>query len=114
VRRTGVAVSAEDTRAEEAVARQGMSRAALAYLDDLEAAPQVALARLRQALRSRLDDAGGAVDAPIEPVLRQLRRDLIGVETAELSRQYREGSIGAGTWRQLQRRLDLEDGSLDG
>jgi CPA1 family monovalent cation:H+ antiporter len=44
--------------------------------------------------------------------LRQLRRDLIAVEAAELTRLYREGTIGAGVRRQLQRRLDLEETSL--
>jgi hypothetical protein len=45
-------------------------------------------------------------------MLRQLRSDLIAIEAAELTRLYEDGVIGAGTRRQLQRRLDLEEASL--
>ncbi len=48
-----------------------------------------------------------------EPMLRRLRRDLIAVETDALTRLYEDGTIGAATRRDLQRRLDLEDTSLD-
>jgi hypothetical protein len=43
------------------------------------------------------------------PMLRQLRRDLISIEAAELTRMYGEGAIDAATRRHLQRQLDLED-----
>ena len=71
-------------------------------------APSVAVAQLRQMLTARpadTDDAG--------PVLRQLRRDVIAIEAAELTRLYEDGVISADTRRQLQRRLDLEETSLD-
>jgi hypothetical protein len=35
------------------------------------------------------------------------------VETAAVTRLYEDGTIGAATRRDLQRRLDLEDTSLD-
>jgi monovalent cation/hydrogen antiporter len=115
VRRSGIAVPAEDTRTEESTALLAMSRRALAHLDDvesLEAAPPVVVAQLRQVLQSRNDEADGTADDATGPALRQLRRDLIAVEAAELTRLYQEGTIGAGTRRQLQRRLDLEEASL--
>ncbi len=49
----------------------------------------------------------------MEPLLRQLRRDLIAVESAELARLYDDGTISAATRRHLQRRLDLESASLE-
>ena len=111
VRRSGVAVPPGQARSEEAAARAAMSRAALAYLDEvdrLDAAPSVAVAQLRQMLTARPADTDGA-----GPVLRQLRRDVIAIEAAELTRLYEDGVISADTRRQLQRRLDLEETSLD-
>jgi CPA1 family monovalent cation:H+ antiporter len=112
VRRSGVAMPSGQTETEEAGAREAMSRAAFAYLDEVEgldAAPEVVVAQLRQILRSRFDGDDGAVS---EPLLRRLRRDVIAIETAELTRLYEDGAISADTRRQLQRRLDLEETSL--
>jgi NhaP-type Na+/H+ or K+/H+ antiporter len=116
VRRAGVALPSDHARTEEAAALLAMSRAALDHLDQLEhleAAPEVLVAQLRQILQSRLERADGASDDAIEPVRRQLRRDLIAIEAAELTRLYEDGLIGVNTHRHLQRRLDLEDASLD-
>ncbi len=112
VRRSGVASPPGQARTEEASARAAMSRAALAYLDEvdsLDRAPDRAVAQLRQILTARMDgrDGDGA-----NPELRKLRRDVIAVESAELTRLYEEGTIGGDTRRRLQRRLDLEDTSL--
>jgi CPA1 family monovalent cation:H+ antiporter len=96
VSRSGVTVPAGHARAEEDTARAAMTRAALAYLDGLADAEAT---RLREVLESRPDKG--------------LRRDVIAVEEAELSRLYEDGAIGADTHRRLQRRLDLEDVSLD-
>jgi monovalent cation/hydrogen antiporter len=115
VRRAGVAVPVEHSRNEAAQARLAMSRAALSYLDQVEsvdAAPGVVIAQLRQALLTRVDGGDGADGGSGEPVLRQLRRDLIAIEAAELTRLYEEGVISATTHRLLQRRLDLEETSL--
>jgi monovalent cation/hydrogen antiporter len=116
VRRVGIAVPPEHAQNEEAAARLAMSRAALAYLDQIdsvEAAPEVVIAQLRQILLARLDQAEETGDITTGPALRNLRRDLISVEAAELTRLYEDGVIGIGTRRQLQRRLDLEQASLD-
>jgi CPA1 family monovalent cation:H+ antiporter len=115
VRRAGIAVPAEYTENETATAREAMSRAALAYLDELEdqeAAPTAAIAQLRQIQQSRLDALASRSTTTAQPALRQLRRDLIGVEASVLTRLYEDGAIGAETRRQLQRRLDLEETSL--
>jgi CPA1 family monovalent cation:H+ antiporter len=108
-------VPPEHARNEELVALLAMSKAALDHLDRIEtveAAPEVVVAQLRRTLRARLDDADGG-EPTVEPVMRQLRRDLIAVESTELARLYDEGTIGAVTRRHLQRRLDLEAASLD-
>jgi Na+/H+ antiporter len=115
VRRSGVALPPDHAQTEEATARLAMARAALAYLDQvegLEAAPEIVVAQLRHVVQSRLNYANGTGDDLEVPVLRQLRRDLIRVEAAELRRLYEDGVIGAATRRQLQRRLDLEEASL--
>ncbi|GIH15553.1 Na+/H+ antiporter [Rugosimonospora africana] len=115
VRRSGVALPEDHARNETATARTAMSRAALTYLDeveDQEAAPQVMIAQLRQIQRSRLDSLEGRSDDSLRPAMRQLRRDLIAVESAVLTRLYEEGTVGAETRRRLQRRLDLEETSL--
>jgi CPA1 family monovalent cation:H+ antiporter len=114
VRRSGVALPAEHARNEMATARTAMSRAALAYLDEVEeqqAAPGVMVAQLRQLQQSRLDALEGRSD-DTRPAMRQLRRDVLAVESAVLTRLYEQGTIGADTRRRLQRRLDLEESSL--
>ncbi|MFF3905721.1 hypothetical protein ACFYZJ_06855 [Streptomyces sp. NPDC001848] len=45
-------------------------------------------------------------------VYRQLRRDLIAAEAAELRRLYDERAISDTTRRRLQRSLDLEEARL--
>lgn len=114
VRRSGVALPAEHARNETATARTEMSRAVLAYLDeveDQEAAPGAMVAQLRQLQQARLDALEGRSD-DTRPAMRQLRRDVLAVESAVLTRLYEEGTIGAATRRRLQRRLDLEESSI--
>jgi CPA1 family monovalent cation:H+ antiporter len=45
-------------------------------------------------------------------VYRQLRRDLLDVENAELDRPYHDGTISDVTRRRIQRSLDLEHAGL--
>jgi NhaP-type Na+/H+ or K+/H+ antiporter len=116
VRHSGIAVPSSHIRSEEAAALLAMSRAALDHLEELEnleAAPEAVVTQLRDIVQSRLDRSHGESGDAIEPVLRQLRRDLIAIEANELTRLYEEGVIGAKTRRHLQRRLDLEEASLD-
>ena len=114
VRWSGVALPPGHARDEQARARAAMTGAALAHLDEvarLEAAPAATVEQLRELTRTRLARPGDG--APLGPGLRRLRRDLIAIEAAELTRLYGDGEIGAATRRELQRRLDLEDASLD-
>ncbi len=116
VSRVGIALPADHAAAEHAVATAAMARAALARLDELdalEAAPPTAIHQARHLPQARLGDDENGDDSPADVVLRQLRPDLIAVEAEELSRLYQDGTIGPTTFRQLQRRLDLEQASLD-
>jgi CPA1 family monovalent cation:H+ antiporter len=116
VRCAGVAMPTNHEPSGEVTARLAMAHAALDHLDQLEqvnAAPEAAVLQLRRALQTRLDHLDGAATDELEPTLRRLRRDLIAVETAELTRVYHDGSVSAAIQRELQRRLDLEDTSLD-
>lgn len=97
-----------------------VTRAALRHLDeiaDLEALPEVVIDRMRRRLGHRLDisrDHPGD-DLPrqsADTVYRDLRRDLIAVETAELQRLHATHRISDTTRRRLQRRLDLEEAGL--
>jgi CPA1 family monovalent cation:H+ antiporter len=115
VRRAGIAVPPDDSRAQEQATQLALSRASLAHLDeleDLEAAPSAAIAQVRELIRARAADAGDSTSGDIGAIVRHLRRDLIAVETAELTRLYHAGEISARTRHELQRRLDLEHGSV--
>ncbi|WP_369234046.1 Na+/H+ antiporter [Streptomyces sp. R21] len=128
VRRSGIALEPDHTEREEAAARCSLANAGLGRLEEmseLEAVPDVVLDRLRRGLQARLDHArdrlaestGDSDDgaAPVESadlVYRQLRRDLIAVEAAELQRLYDDHTISDTTRRRLQRSLDLEDARL--
>lgn len=121
VRLTGVVVPASAARREYALARLRTAQAGLVRLqelEDVEAAPQVVLERLRTVLLDRVEraelrlDGDGEVDA-VSADHRRLRRDLVAAETAELRRLYESGQIGEAAHRDVQRLLDLEDTSLN-
>ena len=91
-----------------------MTEAALSYLDEvagLGAAAEVAISQVRELTRARrkTDDD----KSPLGPQLRQLRRDVIAVQASVLHQLYADGAIGGRALRHLQRRLDLEDASLE-
>jgi CPA1 family monovalent cation:H+ antiporter len=118
VNRTGVALPADHGPAEQALASAAMARAALAHLDEiesLEVVPEAALHQARHLLNARLADRDEPRQQdPLNETLQALRRDLISIEAAELGRLYHDGTVGAATRRELQRRLDLEQASLGG
>ncbi|MEV6766694.1 Na+/H+ antiporter [Streptomyces sp. NPDC051105] len=119
VRRSGIALEPDHTEREEAAARCRLADAGIRRLDELselEAVPEVVLDRLRRGLHARLDDArdrlAESTAESADLVYRQLRRDLIAVESAELRRLYDEHAISDTTRRRLQRSLDLEEARL--
>ncbi|HEY1573587.1 MAG TPA: Na+/H+ antiporter [Pseudonocardiaceae bacterium] len=121
VRWAGVAVPPAHVREEDRVARLHVARAGLAHLDylaDLELAPEVVLAQLRDRLRARVDrieadqrddtdPAGSGVAA-----YRAVRRDLLAVQREELDRLFDAGTISDATRRRVGRSLDLEAAGL--
>ncbi|MFE9453741.1 Na+/H+ antiporter [Streptomyces sp. NPDC006739] len=123
VRRSGIALEPDHTEREEASARCRLADAGIRRLDELaelEALPGVVVERLRRGLNARLDDArdrlaetgGGASVESDDLIYRQVRRDLIAVEAAELRRLYDGHAISDTTRRRLQRSLDLEEARL--
>lgn len=67
----------------------------------------------RHLLRSRQGGPDGEPNGMATPMLPQLRRDVIGVRSVELTRLYEDGTVDAARRRQLQHQLDLEEASLD-
>jgi hypothetical protein len=96
-------------------------RASLAHLEqlaDVHAVPDVLVDRLRRTLQTRVDSTQAQVSGDEEPesiaaAYRQLRRDLLAVESAELNRLYEVGKISDATRRHIQHMLDLEDAGLE-
>ncbi|MEU4084990.1 Na+/H+ antiporter [Streptomyces aureus] len=127
VRASGIALEPAHTAREEAAARSRLAHVGLARLEELaelEVVPDVVLDRLRRGLTARLEDArdrltdsagdgadGTSTDSA-DRVYRQLRRDLIVVETGELQHLYDTHAISDVTRRRLQRALDLEEARL--
>jgi monovalent cation/hydrogen antiporter len=115
VRRTAIAEPPDGTDRQESAARVRMAEAGIARLDELAAsqeAPAAVIDRMRQTLSSRAEhartqlDGGGALRAELNE--RQVRRDVLIAQGAELARLYADGTITAATCLRLQRTLDLE------
>jgi CPA1 family monovalent cation:H+ antiporter len=118
VKRAGIARTPAEARKEQDVANMRLAEAGLAHLEqlyDLETAPHDVLDRLRQALVARIDHGHTPEEPPSSSgavTYRQLRRELLAVEMAELTRLFDDGAIDDNTRRRLQRTLDLEDARL--
>ena len=104
-----------DARHEETVARLRLAEAALARLDELAdggAAPDAVIDRARASLQARIGQTraadGTRAPGPDGLTERELRRDLISAENAELARLYENGIISAPTRQRLQHNLDRE------
>ena len=116
VRWTGVARSASSARREEATARLRLAEAGIARLDELAAGeeiPEPVIDRMRRALNARIGHARAGVEADghapaAARTEREIRRDVIAAENAELSRLYAGGMINDAVRQRLQRQLDLE------
>ena len=105
---------------EETIARLRLAEAGLARLEELaedETAPDAVIDRLRAGLETRIGTTRARLDhdqetAQAAKTERELRRQLITAENAELSRLFEAGTIGAATRERLQRGLDLEAARL--
>ncbi|GAA4258356.1 Na+/H+ antiporter [Dactylosporangium darangshiense] len=114
VRRSGIAASTADVRAEEVLADVRTARAALARLDELDVVPPEAEAVLRKTLRHRIDEHRdpSAEHSLADVSLRAVRRELIAAELRELDRLHAAGEISDATRRRLQLALDRRDSAL--
>ncbi len=103
-----------DARHEETIARLRLAETALARLDELaddNAAPDTVIDRARASLQARIGQTRARGTRTPEPdglTERELRRELISAENAELARLYQNGTITAATRQRLQHNLDLE------
>jgi len=115
VRRAGIA-RPDAARHEETIARLRLAEAALARLDELAAgdcASDDVIDRARARLQARIGHTRTSLDGTRAPepdglTDRELRRDLVAAENAELARLYDDGTISQATRQRLQRGLDLE------
>jgi monovalent cation/hydrogen antiporter len=116
VKFTGIARPAAGAHHEQTLARLRMAEAGLARLDELadsEAVDDAVIDRLRDSLQARIGQGRTHMEvsagaAPAALTERQVRREIIAAEHAELSRLYQSGTIGEPARGQLQRALDLE------
>ncbi len=107
-------------RHEETVARLRLAEAGLARLDELagnDAAPDAVIDGVRASLQTRIGHTRARTEGTAAPesdglTERELRRDLIAAENAELTRLYDSGTISNATRQLLQHSLDLEAARL--
>ena len=122
VRRLGLGED-EAVAREEARARVQLAHAALRHLDDLverEVIAEPALDQLRMTYELRIQrlephvDGNAARDDEAAGArrIRELRRELIGVERRRLAHLRRRGQISAQSLRQIEHELDLEESRL--
>jgi hypothetical protein len=104
------------TQQEEAAAQVRLAEAGITRLDELAASeevPDVEIDRIRRALNTRIGHARARLQqasnvAPDARSGRDIHRDVIAAENAELASLYAAGTISAATRQRLQRALDLE------
>jgi monovalent cation/hydrogen antiporter len=117
VGRVGIALAAEDVRQEYTTARLVLARAGLSHLEHLtatQAAPEHVIEALRTSWQQRITRIIEHKEQVPRTgsVYRQLGRELLDVESAELDRLYHDGAISDATRRRIQRSLDLEHTGL--
>jgi CPA1 family monovalent cation:H+ antiporter len=116
VRRAGIALRPADIRHEHTQARLHLAQAGLAHLDQLtetESAPEFAIDQLRRSWQARIERIELDDDpAETSTAYRQLRRELLDIESAALTGLYDTGAITDTTRRRIQRTLDLEHTGL--
>ncbi len=118
VRRAGIALTPDNVAHEHTAARLALAQAGLSHLDHLtamHAAPEFVLEALRNSWQDRIEQITEHHDTDQPRAAscdRQLRRELLDVESAELDRLYHDGAITDATRRRIQRSLDLEHTGL--
>jgi CPA1 family monovalent cation:H+ antiporter len=120
VRRAGIALTSHHIRQEHISARLRVARAGLNHLEMLsesETAQEFVIAQLRDRWQARIERIGELVveqpsSSSAAEVYRRLRRELLAVEGAELTRLFEAGEITDTTRRGIQRLLDLEHAGL--
>jgi monovalent cation/hydrogen antiporter len=128
IRRLGLAEAEGEEEREETEARLLAAEAALARLDELAGetrVPEDTLTRMRElyeyrrrrfaARHSQQTESGEEGDGYEERSLtyQRFRRELLGVERAELLRLRSEGRISDEVRRRVERDLDLDDARLE-
>jgi CPA1 family monovalent cation:H+ antiporter len=112
VRRARLAIPHEERRDEVAHAWRRLSDAALSYLDSRTDVNGPVVEQTRRSVLAGAAMAAAESGAPGH-AYRQLRRDVISCQNAELRRLYREGEVSEQTRRALQRQLDLQAERFD-
>ncbi|MFG1707861.1 Na+/H+ antiporter [Nonomuraea sp. M3C6] len=108
VRLSGLAIAPDHSRAEYLKARRRLAEKAgeyVAELEDLEVASPAVLHHVRRSLQFELDQEPEQVAGGYS----QVRREVLAVQSKELSRMYVAGEISEATRRRLQRHLDRQD-----
>ena len=122
VRRLGLGED-ETVAREEARARVQLAHAALKHIEDLAEREQLAepvVDQLRTTYELRIHrlephadgNPAGRDEAATARQIRELRRELIGVERRRLAHLRRRGQISAQSLRQIEHELDLEESRL--
>ncbi|CAM5704880.1 Na+/H+ antiporter OS=Kitasatospora aureofaciens OX=1894 GN=GCM10010502_24880 PE=3 SV=1 [Kitasatospora aureofaciens] len=116
VNRSGLSLEPEHTAREENDARDALNRAALDHVDHLatlEVMPDTAVDRVRRGLAARLDHTPETPEGTTAgAAYRQLRHEVIAVQSTELHCLYDEHRISDTTRRRLQHDLDREEAAL--
>jgi CPA1 family monovalent cation:H+ antiporter len=120
VTRAGIALHPDDIRQEHTSARLHLARTGLAHLDQLaetEAAPEFAIQQLRHSWQARIQRIQADAEHELSDISAgasylRLRREILAIEGAELTRLYDTGVITDTTRRRIQRLLDLEHAGL--
>jgi CPA1 family monovalent cation:H+ antiporter len=116
----GIALTSDRVRQEHISARLRLAQAGLSHLEMLsesEAAQEFVIAQLRDRWQARIErieelNLEEPSSSSAGEVYRRLRRDLLAVEGAELTRLFEAGEITVATRRRIQRLLDLEHAGL--
>ncbi len=108
VRLSGLAVAPDHSRSEYLEARRRLADRAGEYVDELEGLEVVSpavLHHVRRSLQFELDQES----EPMPGGYSQVRREVLAVQSTELSRMYAAGEVSEHTRRRVQRDLDRQD-----